>query len=501
MKNEFVNMAATWVPVRRVMGLLVSATLLAAAPKAFAVDLLQVYRAALQNDPTLSAAEAAYRAGIEVVPQARSNLGPKVQASLSTSLDSANVNQQPTVRGNTTEGSLSLSQPLLNIGARRSLEQAKAQVPGIQAQLKTAQQELMLRVTRAYVDVLLAQDTLEQLQKQKEAVQVQLQRATRTFAIGTGTVIDREEAQARFDLITASELQGQGALAVAMRRLEGLLGQPIQGGLRGLNLSPLLVAQALEKESTTWEKLAEERNLSVLQAQSVATAQRRAVGVVRADFLPTAAISAGLTQRNSSQSGLTLDSKSDGRSMALGVQVAMPLWTSGSTSSRLRQAVALAEQADDNLVVARRSAKQEVRQAYINLTTGKSQVLAYEQAVESSQVSLNASLRGNEVGARTVVDVLNARQQAFQAQTDLARARYNLVINAFNLKAAVGGLSEADLKALSEGTLRSHRSDDDAQQRMAALPVRELTAVLIPEGEKAVPLRFDLSLKMTKPMP
>jgi outer membrane protein len=476
-------------PVLPVVASLCAAML---SSQAHALDLLQAYRSALSNDPSLSAAEAAYRVGVEVVPQARANLGPKVQASVSATTVSTSVNQQPKVRGFTREGALTLNQPLLNFSAWRSLDQAKAQLPGIEAQLKAAQQDTMLRVTRAYVDVLLAQDTLEQIQKQKEAIEAQLQRAKRTFAIGTGTVIDREEAQARFDLIAASELQNQGALAVAQRKLEGLMGEPMQGGFQGLNLSPQLASQMLQTDAQTWDALAQERNPAVLQAQATAAAQRQAVEVVRAEYLPTAGLVAGVTQRKSSQSGITLDSQSDGRSTELGVQLAVPLWSSGGTSSRVRQSVAQAEQADDNLTLARRNARQEARQAYINLISIQGQVVAYEQAVESTQVSLNASVRGNEVGARTLIDVLNARQQVFQARTDLARTRYGLVLTAFDLKAAAGSLTEADLQTLSQGMLRATATP--------ALPARELPAVLSAQMAEGVPLRFDLNLQ-TKSTP
>lgn len=326
------------------------------------------------------------------------------------------------------------------------LDQAQARLPGLDAQLAAARQDLALRVVQAYLSALLAQDTLASTRSQRETLEAQLHQAQRTFDIGTGTLTDLSDAQARYDLIIATELQNAVNLTLAMQALSVL------PGVTPVSLEPVNVEaplSALEgKDLQSWVAAADRQSYPVLEAQATAQGQHLEIDHARTAWKPTVDLTLNLSQQHFSQSDLNL-TDTGGRTAEIGVQLTVPIWEAGLRDSKLRQAVAQAEQADQELQVSRRAANLAIRQAFTTLGSSAAQVTALKQAVHSSQVSVDASTRGKEIGSRTLVDVLNARQQLFQANNLLVGARYGSVLALFQLKAAAGTLDEADLQALS----------------------------------------------------
>ncbi len=325
-----------------------------------------------------------------------------------------------------------------------TLEQAKLQVTVVENQLKAAEQDLILRVARAYFDVLLAEDNLATAGSQKSAIAEQLALAKKSFEVGAATVVDTHEAQARFDLTVAQEIAAGNDLEVKRRTLEKLIQAeaPRLAGLTGR--SGIILPQPNDLPS--WIKQAEENGLAVVIAQAAGEIARRELEKQRGGHHPTLDLAISYADsRNGSVAGV---SGVDSQSGTIGLEFAWNLYQGGAQESRIRAAVAGQEQARANLQEARRQAALDSRQAFLGVVSGDARVKALEQAVLSGETQLKSTKLGLEVGVRTAVDVLNAQQLLYAAQRDLAAARYDALLSGLGLKAAAGGLTEADLVAV-----------------------------------------------------
>jgi outer membrane protein len=320
--------------------------------------------------------------------------------------------------------------------------QAKTQVRQAESQLSIANQDLILRVAQAYFDVLLARANLNTIRSQKTAVAEQLEQAKRNFVVGTATITDQREAQARYDLVVAQELAAINDLEVTNRALEVLIGRPVEGVLAGLKL-PITLNAPQPNDMKAWVEQAYESSLDVqLARQSFELAQQE-VERARAGHQPTldAVGTLGHTYQGSSANGIG----SDLSAATVGLQFNLPLYQGGAITSRTREAAANQERSRQDLENARRTVAQRTRESFLGVTSGLAQVNALEQAVASTQLQLESTKLGQEVGVRTAVDVLNAEQQLSIARRDLAQAIYNTIANQLRLKAAVGKLAEADI--------------------------------------------------------
>ena len=342
--------------------------------------------------------------------------------------------------------SVSASQPLYRRQNLIVLDQAKIQATQANFTLQSADQDLALRLSQAYFDVLLAQDTLAFVGSQKAATGESLAQAKRNFEVGTSTITDTNEAQARYDQIVALEISALNDIEIKRRAIEVIIGRSAPP------LKPLSVNPALEVPAPlnldAWATRAEINNLSIQVSKAALDIAMLEVDRNRAARDPVVDIVGSITRQettgiSSAYPGLTL------RQGLIGVQVSMPLYTGGLIDSRVREAVATLDRARQDLEAARRNAAQSARTSFLNVSNGIAQVKALEQAVVSANVALDSSKLGMEVGVRTNVDVLNAQQQVFSARRDLARARYDVITNTLRLKAAVGALTDIDLEQVN----------------------------------------------------
>jgi outer membrane protein len=418
---------------------------------AFAADLLAVYREASLQDAVYGSAKAQYVAAQERLPQGRALLLPNVNFGAG-----ANYNDLDTEFKNSTFASgrrdfydynygVSLTQPLYRSQNALAYEQAKIQVRQAQTQLNAAGQELMTRVAQAYFDVLLSRANLSTIESQKIAVAEQLEQAKRNFVVGTATITDSREAQARYDLVVAQELVAQNDVEVKNRALEQLVGKPV-GELAGL-ATPVTLNAPQPAQMNAWVDQAYQSSLQIAAAQHSVELAAREIERASAGHRPTLDAVGALTQNYASSSAQGIGSEV--RALVLGVQLNVPLYQGGAISSRVREALANQERARQELENARRSAALQTRQAYLGVTSGLAQVKALQQAVASTQLQLESTKLGQEVGVRTAVDVLNAEQQLSIARRDLAQALYSAILNQLRLKAAVGKLAEADLAEIN----------------------------------------------------
>ncbi len=417
-----------------------------------AADLIQIYHAAQSQDAVFAAARAAEQAGKEKLTQGRSLLLPSVNFNANTTGNNVNANYASPpysayngeYRYNSNGYGVSLVQPLFREQSWALYSEAELQVAISEAQFKLAEQDVILRSAQTYFDVLIAQDTVKLNAAQKSAIAQQLEQAKRNFEVGTATVTDTYEAQARYDLILAQELVAANDLEVKHRTLQQLT----NGEVNELNVlgAGFKMEPPNPADVQKWVAVAEQGNYQIVMSQAAYELADQEVARNRGGHLPTVDLVANYGK--SSASG-GVQGANDIRSTSVGVQLNMPLFQGGATQSKWREASANLEKAKQDLENTRRNVELQTRQAYLGVVSGIAQVQALQQAVKSSQSLLEASKLGQQVGVRTSLDVLNAQQQLFSTQRDLYQAQYNYLVSQLRLKAAAGNLDEADLNRVN----------------------------------------------------
>ncbi|HTN94164.1 MAG TPA: TolC family outer membrane protein [Gallionella sp.] len=424
------------------------ATLFGASGWAQAADLLDTYRAAQANDPVFAAARAAEQAGLEKIPQGRSLLLPSVNLTANKTFTDQSVVYpggplaitSGDYRFNSDGYGVNMVLPLLRQQNWQSFGEAKLQAAQAEAQLKVAEQDLIVRVAQAYFDVLIAQDTVALVDAQKSAISEQLEQAKRNFEVGSATITDTLEAQARYDLAGAQEIAAKNDLEIKRSALQQLINSP-PGELSHLG-SEFKLETPQPPDMEKWVGQAQATSLQIAIAQAAAEIADKEVDRNRGGHYPTVDLVANYT-KNSATGGSF--GPNDNTNKSLAVQLNMPIFEGGSVNSKWREAEANRERARQELENARRDAEQKTRQAYLGVVSGISQVKALQQALTSSQSALDASKLGQQVGVRTNLDVLNAQQQLYSTRRDLYQAQYNYLLSELRLRQAVGTLGEADL--------------------------------------------------------
>jgi len=407
--------------------------------QAQAVNLLQLYQDALVNDAVYASARANLSAGQEASVQGRAGLLPLI--GIGGTYQRAQRDNVPDIKSH--GYTLSLSQPLLDVAAWQNYEQSKLAVAASEAAFAVVQQDLILRVAQAYFDVLAAQDTLAALLVQKDAISEQLASAKRNFEVGTATITDTHEAQARYDLVIAQEFGAQNDLAIKRTALQQIIGKPpaeLAILRKGVQLNPPEPAQI-----STWVGSAEEQNYVVLQQKLALEIAKREITRNRAGHYPTVDLVASRSDSNQRNSAIPSLNSGTGATSSVGLQWNIPLFSGFAVTSKVRQAIALEDKSRSDLESARRTAAQNAQQAYLGVTSGLAQVKALQAAEVSSRSALESNRLGYQVGVRINIDVLNAQQQLFITQRDLSKARYDTLMNSLRLKSAAGSLREQDL--------------------------------------------------------
>jgi outer membrane protein len=435
------------------IGLLVM--LAALMPPAAAEDLLQVYRDAQKYDAVYSGARNSLVAGREKLPQGRALVLPSLNLTgnltrQALESDSHNPTASPSfTRYPHLYGyQLTFTQPVFRLQNWNQYDQAEFQVKQAEATFGQAAQDLMLRVAQAYFDVLAAQDSLGLVRAQKAAISEQLAQAKRNFEVGTATITDTHEAQARSDLSTAQEIAALNDLQNKRAALRLLTGKEY-AVLKPLR-PDIKLSEPNPNDEQAWVDLATRQSYGVqIQEAGTAIAALEAKRNSNA-HLPTLdfVASYGSTDQTT---GTTINTPvgSTTTISQIGLQLAMPLYAGGGLSSREREAAALSLKSRDDLDNARRSSALTTRQSYLSVINGIAQVGALEQARISSQSALDSNKLGYEVGVRINIDVLNAQQQLYSTERDLAVARYNTITNHLRLKAGAGSLIEQDLEEVN----------------------------------------------------
>jgi outer membrane protein len=420
----------------------------AAATGAQAQSLAELAQLARGYDAPWQAAKAQYEAAASRAEQARAGLLPSAALTGSASYGRTDVSRPPIdLHAPTQTLGVAASQPLYRPANRITFEQGQRGVDLARAQLDGAEQDLLVRVSQAYFDVLAAQDTLAFVQAQKAAVGEQLAAARRNFEVGNATVTDSREAQARHDLVVAQEIAAENDLRVKRLALDQLVGR---AGTAPLPLAQPVALPAVQPADVgTWVRTAEDTQPLVRQAALALDVARLETRKAETGHLPTVDLQAGYTVQRTPNGTVTLPGIHSRANVAsVGVALNLPLFAGFAVQNRVKETLSLEEKAQADLDNARRSAAQAARAAFFGVQSGLGQVNALQAAEASTQSALDANLLGYQVGVRINIDVLNAQSQLYQTKRDLAQARYNVLTGSLRLKQAAGTLTADDLLAI-----------------------------------------------------
>jgi len=435
-------------PLFRLLPLSLALGMALCAP-AQAQSLMELLESARTYDTSWQSARLQLDAAARRADQARAGLLPSAGLSAGLSRANTDVSRPPVEKTATTQTlGVNASQPLYRPANRINLEQAQRGVDVAQAQLDAASQDLLVRVSQAYFDVLAAQDTLTFVQAQKAAVSEQLASAKRNFEVGTSTVTDSREAQARYDLVIAQEIAAENDLRVKKLALDQLVG--ITGTQPKPLALPLQLPPVQPDNVVTWVDTARELQPGVRQAQIALDIARLETKKAETGHLPTVDLQAGYNiQRNPTGTITTPGINSRTNNASVGLALNLPLFAGFSVQNRVKETLALEEKASADLETTRRNVAQATRAAFFGVQSGQGQVQALQAAEASSQSALDANKLGYQVGVRINIDVLNAQSQLFQTKRDLAQARYNVLLGTLKLRQAAGTLTLEDVQAIN----------------------------------------------------
>lgn len=420
---------------------------------ASAQNLVDLVNKARGYDAAWLSSRAALDAAVSRGEQARAGLLPSVglQAGASytdTRLTGENGRNLFTLGAHQQSVGVNASQPLYRPANRISYQQGQRNVDLATAQLDAATQELLVRTSQAYFDVLAAQDTLATVLAQQQAVSEQLEFAKRNFDIGNATITDSREAQARFDLVRAQEIAARNDLRVKTLALEQITGQ---AGAAPLPLAqPVLLPPLAPADVAPWVDQAEHEQPQVRQARIALDVAELETRKAEAGHKPTVDLQASYGVQRNPEGTVTLPNVHHRANAAsVGVVMNLPLFAGFAVQNRIKETLSLEEKARADLDNARRSAAQAARTAFFGVQSGMGQVQALEAAATSSRSALEANQLGYQVGVRINIDVLNAQSQLYQTQRDLAQARYNVLMGQLRLRQAAGTLNMQDLQAIN----------------------------------------------------
>lgn len=427
-------------------------------------DLADIYRMALENDPQLLRASAERDAARSSIDVSRANWFPQVDFIAGYTYSFAESSDQtvppPTDEedfvpsGSTSSGSwtrgVSLSQEVFNLGTWRSTGIVEKQAYQQEVNYLLTRQQLMLRVTDAYFNVLLAKDNLEFATAEKRAIERQLDQTRQRFSVGLTAVTDVHEAQAQFDQAVAREIQAQNAVEIAYEALREITGRSHQS-VHVLNTDRFEPVTPEPATARAWVNLAHERNLELLITRSSLEIADQRIDLARTGHYPTASLSASYGDRSN---------PSLGDRGQIGLSLNIPLFRGGGTIASTEEArndyIAVSQTLEEN----RRAVERRVRSNYLDVVANISTISALEQSVVSAEAALNATQAGFEVGTRTIVDVLDSTRNLFNARRNLSEARYSYIQGILNLQQAAGTISEDALFAINDA-LRPAPTDND----------------------------------------
>jgi outer membrane protein len=421
-----------------------------------AQSLVDLYTAARGFDATYQSAKSQFDANLAKADQAQALLLPTVGLTASFTQNNQDVQQPSASAKNYSYGSqvvtLAATQPLYRPANAASYEQGKKQVDLAQAQLKQAEQDLIVKVSQTYFDVLASADNLAFVKSQKTAVSEQLASAKRNFEVGTSTITDSREAQARYDLVIAQELAADNDLLVKTLALNQLTGL-VNAVPTPLN-TPVLLNGVEPNSVELWVGNSEANHPTIHQLIVALDLAKLETAKAQAGHKPTLDLTASYSNSGSQNNLLATTPKviygdTMANVAAIGLSFNLPLFAGFSTQNRIKETLALEDKARTDLEATKRTVAQGTRTAFYGVQSGLGQVKALEAAEASSQSALDANKLGYQVGVRINIDVLNSQSQLFDTKAKLAKARYDVLLGGLKLRQAAGTLTADDLQPVN----------------------------------------------------
>jgi outer membrane protein len=432
----------------RLRPLLLALGLMAAAATAQAQSLKELYDAAAGYDATVLAARAQADSAQFTLARIEALRRPTVSLRVSgLQSETDPVSGSRIVGSNNQQANIVARHPLFNRPNTVTIEQAERSHEISKAVLELAEQDLIIRVSQTYFDVLAAQDVLATARANRTAISEQLASAKRNFEVGTSTITDTREAQARFDLATSQELAAENDLRVKRVALDQLVGRP------NIQPRPIALPVALPSvgapEPEDWIARADGQHPTIRQRRLEYDIAKLETEKARAGHLPTVDLTGSVGSSRSGGTAARLNGSNGTQSnVSLGIELNYLLYAGNSIQNRIRETQALEERARNDLETARRNIAQNTRQQFFSTQSLQAQAKALEAAEASSKLALEATQLGYRVGVRVNLDVLNAQTQLFSAQRDLSKARYDAIVTSLRLRQAAGQLTPQDVQAV-----------------------------------------------------
>ena len=409
-----------------------------------------IYREALEHDTQYKIARHAFTATQERLTQGRAGLLPSIDftgRARNVYLDTERIDGDTLIknRGLT----VTATQPLFRIENFIIYQQSKNEVAQGDAKFVLAAQDLILRVTQAYFDILIAQVNVEAVETQEKAFAQQLEQVRQNLASGLNTIVDLNEAEARYDLVLSQEIAARNALEISKRNLQSIINR-FPDNLPSISVDKIIASSLVLPQGSMeeWVNSAEQKNIALKVQQFAHEIAKQETQKTMSRHYPTVDLVGQYTNQIDNPfvvagRGIDYDSKT------IGLELKVPIFHGLSTQSRVRESLANRDKAREELENGKRVIGLQVRQHYLNLTNGAAQVKALKKALLSSRSQLDSTILGQQSGIRIEIDVLNSQQQFYSARKDLAVAYYNYLMSWLRLKADVGELDESTLEDIN----------------------------------------------------
>ncbi|KPU83294.1 outer membrane channel protein [Psychromonas sp. PRT-SC03] len=410
-------------------------------------NLLQIYETAKLQDPIIQKSKAQYDMYLEKISTSNAALLPQIGFGL----NAAKSKDEDDLTSNTNYGAnLALSQSLYNGSYWKELDLAEIQATQFEAIYGYAQQNLMIRTSVAYFNILRAHQSVQSVQANKRAVARQLEQTKQRFDVGLIAITDVHEAQAEYDRTNADLIKAKNKLINSYYALRELTGKDI----RDIDLlnTDTFSAPPLQGDVTLWHNNALEHNLLLHEKRIAKDLAQMQIKLARTGHEPTLDLSASIGYNNTDYDMQTRPDI-DMSNASIGLEFNLPIYTGGRTNSLVEQAKYSYVMASADLVQSFRSIDADIKSGYNNVRASISSITAYEQTVISSKSALEATEAGFDVGTRTIVDVLDSTKRLFDSEDLLANARYDYILSRLQLKYSAGTLSMQDIKDVSAGLI------------------------------------------------
>ncbi|ELS0751687.1 outer membrane channel protein TolC [Vibrio vulnificus] len=435
--------------MKKLLPLLIGAALGSLSSSVWADSLAEIYDLAKQNDPQLLSVQAKRDAAFEAVTSSRSTLLPQINLTAGYNLTRGDSDS------NALSAGINFSQELYQRSSWITLDNAEKSARQADAAYAATQQGLILRTAQAYFEVLKAQDNLEFVRAEKAAVARQLEQTKQRFEVGLSAITDVHDAQAQYDGVLADEVLAENSLTNSYEALREITGQEHKN-LNVLDTKRFSASRSNASAETLIEE-AQEKNLSLLSARISQDIAKDNISLASSGHLPSLKLQGGYNYKDISNTdknpntGRTSDG--DEGNFNIGVNLSVPIYSGGNTSSLTKQAEYAYVSASEDLEAEYRSVVKDVRAQNNNINASIGALRAYEQSVVSARSALEATEAGFDVGTRTIVDVLDATRRLYDANKNLSNARYNYILSVLQLRQAVGTLNEQDVLDVDAGLI------------------------------------------------